>query len=38
MADKINSATSTELWIRIPKLTKLSMFEDALQAHQIYEL
>ena len=38
MADKANSATSTELWIRIPKLTKLSMFNKALQAHQIYEL
>ena len=39
-----NSTFETELWIRIddtinlPKLTKLSMFDDALQAHQIYEL
>ena len=36
-----NHTTETELWIRIdnlPKLTKLSMFNEALQAHQIYEL
>jgi hypothetical protein len=36
-----NSTTETELWVRIdnlPKLTKLSLFNGALQAHQIYEL
>ena len=38
-----NGATTheTELWVRIdnlPKLKKLSMFNKALQAHQIYEL
>ena len=41
-ANQSNTATSEiELWVRIdnlPKLTKLSMFNKALQAHQIYEL
>ena len=39
-ADDSNTS-STELWVRIdnlPQLTKLSMFDGALQAHQIYEL
>jgi hypothetical protein len=33
--------TEIELWVRIdnlPKLTKLSMLDDAIQAYQIYEL
>ena len=36
-----SAVEETELWVRIdnlPKLTKLSMFDDALQMHQIYEL
>ncbi len=36
-----NSTTETELWVRIdnlPKLTKLSMLDEAIQAYQIYEL
>ena len=36
-----NSTTETELWVRIdnlPKLTKLSMFDKAIQTSQIYEL
>ena len=40
-ASDTSNTSETELWVRIDnlsKLTKLSMFNGALQAHQIYEL